>query len=206
MLRKAALLLMTAGIAAGFATENLLVLKVGPSWPRQLQWSKLPTAGNASVLGGWIIDRKLSFGGGVDFLWNVNREVNRIPGKSNVYRIEQSQKSFMFPVSGFLAIDPVPALRVHPCASVQVGLNNLYYSNSADSAADDIYRESGFYMGFFCKIAADAIYDLGEKSGLFAGLEYEWANTDRLGVKSSDIQIPRDMSGFGLRAGFRVMY
>ena len=206
MLRKSVFLLMTVGLGMSFAAENLLVLKIGPTWPKALQWSKKPTAWDASVQGGWVFDRKLAFGGGIDFLWNVNKQTTPISGGGTSYRIENVQKSFMFPISGFLALTPIPDFRVHPCASVQIGLNTLYYSNSADSVLATALRESGWYMGFYCKLAADAVLNLGDKSGLFAGVEYQWATADKLNPGASDILTQRKMGAFGLRMGFRVLY
>lgn len=210
MLRKAVLVLMTIGLGASFAAENLLTLQIGPVWPSELWDTKKRTAWDGSVQAGWIFDRKLTFGGGIDFLWNVNKETSPILNSPNSSKLRKVERSFMFPVSGFFALTPIPDFRIHPCASIQLGLNTMYYSKKEeevqDTATTSTLDENGWYMGFFCKLAADAVLNLGDQSSLFAGVSYQWANMEKLNPAQNDIITQRDMSGTGLRMGFRVLY
>lgn len=189
-----------------FSAERFLVMKIGPTWPKELQLTEKPTAWDGSLVTGLIVDQKIAFGGGVDFLWNVNRKTTKLEG--NTYQIDKEEKTFMFPVSGYLAISPIPQFRVQPCISTQLGLNTMYYSSSKDTTGNrnGSRSENGWYMGFYWKIAADAVFNLGETSGLFAGLDYQFSKPKKLNVKSDDIFTQRDMNGVGIRMGLRVMY
>ncbi len=205
-----AIILLTSGDII-FASERLLQLKIGPAWVKELQWSENPTSWDASIQSGLIFDKKLSFGGELDFLWNINKKATNI--RNNTYRLEKIERTFMFPVSGFFALDPIPDFRVHPCASIQMGLNTMYYSHKEkeNSRVEDIpdntlIDENGWYMGFYLKIAVDAAFNLGEQSALFAGLDYRWSKPNKLGVKSGEIFTQRNMSGVGIKMGFRVIY
>ncbi|MBN1307550.1 MAG: hypothetical protein JXA18_06515 [Chitinispirillaceae bacterium] len=211
MLRGTMVFLIILGMAitgSVSAYERVLTLKIGPTWPRALQWSEKPTAWDASVHSGIIVDRIIAIGGGVDFLWNVNEKTK--PVRGNVYEREMIDRTFMFPVSGCLALTPIPDYKFHPCASVQAGLNTMYFSHEekkkeqADPLPD--FDENGWYMGFYLKIAADAIFNIGEQSGLFAGAEYQWSRPKKLNDKDTDLFTKREMRGFGLRMGFRVLY
>ncbi|MBN1759177.1 MAG: hypothetical protein JW863_12705 [Chitinispirillaceae bacterium] len=167
-----------------------------------------PTAGDGSLHIGLVFDRKIAFGGGIDFLWNVNKKATPIAG--NTYKIEESQKTFMFPISGYLALSPIPQFRFHPCLSTQIGFNTMYYSNKQDTLQDDESvpgsDENGWYMGFYWKIAGDVMFNLGETSVLFAGLEYQVTRPDKVNVRNDDIFTQRDMNGAGFRFGVRLAY
>ena len=64
--------------------------------------------------------------------------------------------------------------------------------------------KSGYYYGLIVKFGVDGLYNLGEQTAIFAGLEYQWAdtktNSDNKGLFSR-----RDMSGIGIRMGFRFL-
>lgn len=194
------------GIASA---EQQFVLKIGPVWPVALWKSEKATAWDASVLGGLAIDRKVSFGGGVDFLWNVVSDEEHVSG--NVYRRETTEKTFMIPLSGYVTVDPVPDLIVHPCVTAQVGVNMMYFSHAEDSiaqsgSASSLVDENGWYFGFYWKIAADAVYDLSEKSGVFAGFDYQWSQPKKIDINTSDLYTKRNMGGIGIRMGLRVVF
>jgi len=211
MLRKtfAVILLVMIFVAGTVIAEQQLILKIGPTWPVALFDSEKMTSWDASVHGGVAIDKKVAFGGGVDFLWNVNSEVKKVTG--NIYRRETKEKTFMIPVSGFVSIDPVPDLIVHPCITGQIGVNTMYFSHAEDSipdggASSSVMDENGWYFGFYWKIAADAVYDLSEKSGVFAGIDFQWSQPEKIDVNSSDLFTRRNMNGIGIRMGLRVRY
>ena len=48
------------------------------------------------------------------------------------------------------------------------------------------------------------MYDIGEHSALFLGLEYRWADTKTVS-NEDDLFDKRNMGGIGLCAGFRVI-
>lgn len=213
MLRKSAL--MTALCAAALCgtasgAERFLSLKIGPLWPDALLDASKSTAWDASIHSGIIADRKVAIGGGIDFLWNVYRRESSVEGSSNAYRLEEARRTFMFPVTLYLALDPLPDLLIHPCVSTQIGLNTMYYSTTRDSSDGDetvpTIDEDGVYMGFFWRIAADALYNIGESAALFLGIEYQISNPRKIKKERDDIFTRRKMSGFGLRGGIRLIY
>jgi hypothetical protein len=114
----------------------------------------------------------------------------------------------MFPISGFFTVTPMPELIVTPSIWGQVGLNTMYFSQKTSDAAADtsVSAEDGWYMGVIWKIAADALVRIGESSSFFAGFEYQWSKPKKLDIRKDDIFVRRDMSGVGLRMGFRVIY
>lgn len=206
-------LIVFALFCSAAASENVVTLKIGPTWPRVLLGSEKATAWDASIMAGKAIDDKFTIGGGLDFLWN-NRS-SEIPEGANTYRLEMSEHSFMFPLSAYLAVTPFPDLIVYPCLSGQIGLNMMYFSHQEDStnttganpSKDQLQKNNGFYLGFFWKIAADALFNIGEHSAVFAGLEYQHSNPKKVSNNDkSDLFTKRNMSGIGIRMGFRFIY
>ena len=189
-------------------SDKYIQLKIGPTWPVALRGSKKPTAWDASMHYGAIFERRVAIGGGLDFLWNNNNKDVRVSG--NVYRREMTEKTFMFPISGYIALSPIPDYRFHPCISGQIGFNTMYFSHEDNSVEEEdtlpAYDENGWYIGFYWKIAADVIFNLGENTGLFVGLEYQWSNPEKVNDKKDDLFTRRNMSGIGIRMGFRLIY
>ena len=211
MLRKtaAAILVLTSIMIGTVSAEQHLILKIGPVWPVALFKSEKTTSWDASILGGVAIDRKVAIGGGIDFLWNVNSDVEKVSG--NIYRRETTEKTFMIPVSGYVSIDPVPDLIVHPCITGQIGVNMMYFAHAEDSISvgediSSVVDENGWYFGLYWKIAADAVYDLSEKSGVFAGIDFQWSQPEKIDVNKSDLFTRRNMNGIGIRLGLRVRF
>ena len=210
MLQKTAAIitmLILIGWKSSSAADRFIQLKIGPTWPKELQWSGKPTAGDGSIHMGLVVDKKIAFGGGVDFLWNVDKNPVHLGG--NTYENGDVQKIFMVPVSGYLALSPIPQFRFHPCLSTQIGLNTMYYyskSTEEESTGVEQYDENGWYMGFYWKIAGDVMFNLGNTSILFAGMEYQISRPDKLNVESDDIFTELDMNGFGFRFGVRIVY
>ena len=191
-------LLLTGSTLLG--AERVLVLKIGPSWPLALRETEKPAAGDASIHAGLVVDGKIAFGGGIDFLWNTNDEAE--PIGDDRYHLISTEKTFMFPVSVYLAITPIPDFKFQPCISGQIGLNTMYFSHEEDS----IEPKNGLYMGIYWKIAADAIYNLGENSGLFAGIDFQWSMPKKVRDEEEDYFYIRDMRGVGIRMGIRVIF
>ena len=86
----------------------------------------------------------------------------------------------------------------------------MYYSNRKDTLQENASvegpDENGLYMGFYWKIAMDAVFNLGETSGLFAGIEYQFTRPKKITNKDTGTFTQRDMNGFGLRFGVRLIY
>jgi hypothetical protein len=184
-------------------------MKIGPTWPRVLLGEESPTAWDAAIVSGLIFDQKMSIGGGVDFLWNNRSKEEKI--SDNRFRIDSEEKTFMFPVSGYLSIAPLPDLIVNPCVSGQIGLNTMYFShkeNKMEALTPDslLNDENGWYMGLFWKIALDAMVSIGSSTALYTGIEYQRTQPKKLGSSEDETFFyRRDMSGFGVRLGFRVI-
>jgi len=198
------LLFAGSGLIFSSLAENMVLVKIGTTWPQALLQTGI-CSGDAALQYGMIIDKKISFGLAGDFLWNTkSQEVRDTTGQ---YRILHADKSFMFPVMAFIMIDPVPTLIVHPSAQFQIGYNSLV---SVTSGYDSIAPQketshSDYYYGLIMKAIVDASYDIGPNSAVFLGIEYQWADT-KTSSNTVGLFSKRDMSGVGLRAGFRVAF
>jgi hypothetical protein len=197
------LLLLSFSIAA----EKLFQLKIGPTWPSSLLNTQKKTAWDASIQTGSIIDKRVALGATFDFLWNNDAREQKLT--TGIYRVDILQRTFMFPIMGFLAISPAPHLRLSPCISGYIGLNTMYFSYKSDSTflsrdTTTTIDGNGMYMGLIWKLATDAVLRIGDRSGLFAGVEYQWSKPRKLGHNSDDLYIRRNMSGFGIRFGLRI--
>jgi hypothetical protein len=191
------------------SAEKVLTLTIGPSWPQALLNTEKPTAGNASIRYGALFDRKVSIGAGIDFLWNNNAKETET--SNNLYQIEVMQRTLMFPLSGFISITPLPDLLVQPGISSQFGLNTMYFSYQKDSTVLINNQRSnidgnGWYMGFYWKIAADAICKLGENSAILAGVDFQYSKPKKLLENNSNMYVRRNMNGIGIHGGFQFTY
>jgi hypothetical protein len=193
--------------ATSIHAENLINLKIGLYWPKELLNSDISVAGDAQAEYGIIVDRKVAFGAGVDFIWNTTTKDVAVGG--GLYKPVKDEKTFMFPVTGFILLDPVPHLIVHPQIKYNIGYNSMIYSYNVKDNSATVYDRDGYYYGLLMKWALDGIFNLGEQSGIFAGIEYQLARTKSAKQYETeageDAYMRRDMSGFGFRAGFRIM-
>ena len=122
----------------------------------------------------------------------------------------------MFPLGGFFLIDPLPDWRFHPIGKFGVGYNSMIYNfkdsrvdtASANLADSSLSKKdpSGYYYGIILRAGADCVFSLGESTGLFAGAEYQWANTRSTAKTGNNEFLRRDMSGLLIRVGFRAAY
>lgn len=185
--------------------EKMLSGKIGMTWPRALLSTGIPT-GDAELSYGIIIDKKVALGITGNFLWNVQSKEERVREEATTrYRLVSEQQTFMFPVMGFIQIDPLPDLIVHPAGRFQIGYNSMIYSyTEADDDGANAKPVSPYFFGLIMKAGIDALYDLGERSSLFAGIEYRWSDTKTIS-NTSDLFDKRNMGGIGLCAGFRVI-
>lgn len=196
--------LMAVALSSLFSTpraEGMLSLSIGTTWPQALLSTGI-CSGDAELNAGALVDKRVGFGFATDFLWNTVEKDVRVsdttPGK---YKTVSAQKTFMFPVMGYFLIDPLPSLIVHPVAKFEIGYNSMIFANKDTSNSSSVNYP--YFFGLIIKGSIDALYNIGEHSSLFAGLVYQWADTRN--AAKSDIFDKRDMSGIGLRAGFRVI-
>lgn len=184
--------------------ENMFSVKIGTTWPQALLSTGI-CSGDAALEYGIIIDKKIAFGLTGDFLWNTKRQDVR-DSSSGQWRISHADNCFMFPVMAFFMLDPVPELIIHPSAQFQIGYNSMVSATTQyDTTQKKDITNSLYYYGLIMKAIVDASYDIGEHSAVFLGVEYQWAEVN---TSSNTIGLfnKRDMSGIGLRAGFRVSF
>jgi hypothetical protein len=195
--------LLLSVLSTPASAEKMLSMKIGMTWPRELLSTGVPT-GDAEVNYGIIIDKKVAIGVSGNFLWNVQSKEEKVDtGGTGHYKTISAQRSFMFPIMGFFQLDPVPDLIVHPVGRFQIGYNSMIYSyTEADSLGNNAKPLSPYFYGLIMKAGVDAIYDIGENSALFLGMEYRWADTK---TATSGLFDKRNMGGIGLSAGFRVI-
>jgi hypothetical protein len=195
------LLLLTLMIPGAYA-ERMLSGKIGMTWPRELLSTGIPT-GDAELNYGIIIDKKVALGISGNFLWNVKAKKQQLDSSEH-YKIIDAQQSYMFPIMGFFQIDPVPNLIVHPVATFKIGYNSLIYSyTEADSSNRSSKPLYPYFYGLIIKGEVEALYDIGERSSLFLGMGYRWANAKTF--TKSGLFDERNMGGIALSAGFRVL-
>jgi hypothetical protein len=181
--------------------EKLFSMKIGMIWPQVLLSTGIPS-GDAEINYGVLIDRKVGFGVATDFLWNIQN--NETKDSSGIhFRITKEQKTFMFPIMGFFLIDPMPNLVIHPVGRFEIGYNSMIYSYKTLTDISAVKPLSPYFYGLIMKASVDGLYTIGERSALFLGLEYQWAGTTTTN-NTEGLFDKRDMSGIGLRAGFRV--
>lgn len=188
------------------SAENLVNLSIGPAWPRVLlDEPARKTAGSAHIEYGYVFDRKIGLGVGAGFSWNTRTDREQV--QENVWRDTLRRSSYMFPVFGFFVADPLSYLLVHPSLKFQIGYNSLAYTSSSiqngELTKDDV--QSGYYYGFYARLALDANYDFGEIAGILAGVSYQWANT-RSASENAGLYSERNMSALGLHAGVRFLF
>jgi hypothetical protein len=203
-------LFAASGVLFSIYAENMFSVKIGTTWPQALLSTGI-CSGDAALQYGIIIDKKIAFGLTGDFLWNTKSKDVKDPSTGQ-YRIVSADKSFMFPILGFIMIDPVPNLIVHPSAQFQIGFNSMYSITTGQNIDTTkiphdttTTSHSDYYYGLIMKAIIDANYNLGENSTIFLGVEYQWAGT-KTNSNTNGLFSKRDMSGIGLRAGFRVAF
>lgn len=198
--RSVALIIATVAFTADIHAEKAVTMKIGTVWPYDLLDNEKSTAWNASFQSGFIVDRKISFGAGLDFMWNVLTRERKSSGDALVF--EEKKRMLSFPLSGFITLTPFPDLLIYPSLSGQVGFNTVYLSHDSLDIDNKSLSENEWYLGVIGKIAADAMYNLSEDVALLLGVEYQW---------SKPVHVPKDntfkdMHGIGIRAGFRVIF
>jgi hypothetical protein len=136
-----------------------------------------------------------------DFLWNTQSTTASVAGDH--FKTVSDQQAYMFPVMFFVQLDPMPDLMVHPVAHFDIGYNSMIFSYTGTDSTGTKTPLSPYFNGLIVKFGIDGLYNMGERSALYIGMEYQWANMSTVS-NSQGLFDKRDMSGLGLSAGFRV--
>lgn len=166
--RSVAIIIAVVAFMANTHAEKAVTMKIGAVWPYDLLDNEKSTAWNASFQSGFIVDRKISFGAGLDFMWNVLTRERESSGDAHV--LEGKRRMLSFPLSGFITLTPFPDLLIYPSLSGQVGFNTVYFSHDSLDTDNRSISENKWYLGVIGKIAADAMYDLSEDVAILLGL------------------------------------
>jgi hypothetical protein len=183
------------------AAEDLFTAQVGFAWPEAL--ATAAPSGDAELAYGYIVDRKLAYGLAADLLWNV--QTTTVPVEGYHFQTISDQQVYMFPIMFFVQVDPLPDLLFHPVAHFDIGYNSMIFSYTGiDSTTGSKTPLSPYFNGLIVKFGIDELYNMGNRSALYLGLEYQWAKTSTTS-NAEGIFDMRNMSGLGLSAGFRVI-
>lgn len=196
---------MALSLFANVFAEQALTMKIGPVWPQDLLDNEKSTAWSASFQNGYIVDRKICFGAGVDFMWNVLSKERE--SSENALLIEDKKRMLSFPLFGFVTLTPFPDLLIYPAITGQVGFNTVYFSHDSSDLEGNLQTENEWYIGVTGKVAADAMYNMGEDAAILIGVEYQWSKPSRVPKDDNEKGLViKDMRGVGIRAGFRAIF
>lgn len=199
-------------ISSILSAQNILNVEIGPTWPKALRESEKKVAWNVSVEYGKVFDKIIGIGVDFDFSWNVFSSDSVVITTSDTVNMQlEANKIFMFPISGFLMIDPIPAYKLHPVIKGQVGFNMMAKSYEEVDTSGDVIKskKNGFYIGIIGKASADAVLDLGEHAAVFAGFEFQWGKlSHRRTDTNSKIEYKDyfEFYGPGIRMGLSFLF
>jgi hypothetical protein len=191
---------------------------IGPTWPKGLRETERPTAWNASVEYAKLFDNIIGIGLDVDFSWNnvIDDTTYQDTGISGniIFKTlkHKDNRLFMFPLSAFLMIDPIPKYKVHPVIKGQIGFNMMAKGQTMfDSSGREItipkdQDEGGFYIGLLGKVSADAVFDIGEHAALFAGFELQWGTLKKRVEGTNNVYFEYNVLGPGIRMGMSFLF
>lgn len=197
-----ALTIITSSLA-----DKSFTVKFGPYWPDELQESEKPVALDLAIQSGVNIDKKVSFGAMFDFIWNKNSKEYNLGG--NLYEEDLIDRTFMFPLSGYITISPLSELIVSPSLTAQIGMAFMYYKDKYVAVISNQfipYEEDGWYFGPFIKLGLDAFFNISPNAAIFLGPEYTWAELKKIKRDNLFLFTKRDMSGWGLRFGVSAYF
>lgn len=215
---------MVALVVTSSLSADLFWAGIGPSWRRVLLDSEKPASMHVEAGYGRVFGEMVGIGAEVDFSWNhVSEDSSYVEqvstDETETVRVTLSEdKRYVFPLSVFLSVDPIPQFLVHPVIKATYGLDMMVlssreydYSGGGDEPDINKAANNGFYYGSAGSISADAVVSFVETVGFFAGVEYEWAKLrkNKRGTSNQYYQPEPDgwgMSGVGLRAGFRFAF
>lgn len=183
--------------------ENTMSILIGPMWPSKnalIKNAEKKTAWNTAATWGISFDDKVIIGAQADYMWHVET-IKATEEVSDIQfpRIQSKAKVLSFPISAYIALSPIPKYRLHPVAKVQVGYNSVvvkhseYDENASEASKYD--EIDGYYKGLLTRFGLDAVYDLGEKSSVFAGFHYQVSKVTR---KSLELNMNAPMLIMGI--------
>ena len=182
--------------------SHMVTASLGAVWPNSIIMSDgNKVVWNSSVEWGKIFDRRIILGAKADFNWKVVSKSRE--GQSLIYA---KNRSFMLPLSGWIAIDPIPQYRFHPLIHAQVGYNSLFYSetNYDDKSGNELEKNVfKYFYGVYSKFGFDGVFDLGKEASIFIGYEYQIAP---LYHKNGNTVESISVNGSGFRFGVNVLY
>jgi hypothetical protein len=185
-----------------FSVEPMSALKKSYINNKDVKWQWL-----FSGEYGWMLSDHVVWGASITFARHL--EKNRDPEKT--YRIYSKERVVMFPVSMFTVIDPIPQYVVHPAVHIALGYNSVVISSVNYEKKDSIEIEKigendGYYNGFYTKFGMDCMFDIGKKTSLFVGPQWQISTTERRGGKEVENGVyEHKFNGFGLRLGVSVL-
>jgi hypothetical protein len=209
--------LLIAVIAVLGYTQNILNVGIGPTWQKELRGSEKPTVWNATVEYGFLFDNIIGIGLDVDFSWNSLTDDTTFQvtvGQNTITKTRKykDKKLLMFPISGFILIDPIPKYKVHPVIKGQFGFNmavkslTQFDTSGIEQTLPDSLDEDGFYVGMIGKASADAVFDIGQHAAVFAGFEFQWGRLKKR-IKGKDNEyFEHNILGPGIRMGFSFLF
>ena len=191
-----------------FSVEPTTALKKSYIHEKDIKWQWM-----FSGEYGWMLSDNFSLGANISFAFNLEKDKQTSVGVGTDL-IYSKERIFMLPVSIFAAVDPVPQYVVHPVVHVVLGYNSVFISNvdyqkdqkvegetSEVKSAVELYN--GYYNGFYTKFGADCMFDVGKKTSLFVGPQWQISTAERRG-KGKEV-FERKFNGFGLRVGVSVL-
>ncbi len=200
--------LVLSFIFTGYS-QQVINIGIGPCWPKDIREnSNQKTSWNATVEWGRVFDDIVIIGADFDFLWNrytdeTSSDTSEMAG--SITEVDSVTSWYNFPVSLFLAVDPISQYRMHFQVRGQIGFNMMAYKQES-KVNDEKADNSGFYVGLIGKAGADGIFDIGEHSAVFAGIEQQWKSVKKSKDDSETSYYEQNISGPGIRMGFSFMF
>lgn len=160
---------------------------------------------DTEVAWGISFDDRITVGAQGNFMWHIEKftesDTDTAATTTDLTIIKSKTKNISFPISAFIALSPIPQYKLHPVARVSVGYNSLVLKFEDYDATDqvEVKKNEGYYNGVVTRLGLDAVYDLGEKSSIFAGFHYQISK-----VTNDNKEI--DMNAPMLKMGISVFY
>jgi hypothetical protein len=186
-----------AASVVNFSVEPTRALKKSYIHEKDVKWQWM-----FSGEYGWLLTDHLSLGANVSFLCHIEKDRDRAGINTDI--IYSKERIIMFPVSAFLVVDPIPQYVVHPVVHIVFGYNSVVISNKDydENIRSAVKLYDGYYNGFYTKFGTDLMVDVGEKTSLFVGPQWQISTVQRRG---KDEVFERKFNGFGLRLGVSIL-
>jgi hypothetical protein len=197
-------------IKSNVLSQNIINFGIGPVWPKELNGSKKPAAWNMTIEYGRVFDDIIGVGCDLDFAWNYVVDQKQVEGDTLALKFSHSyeKKVFMFPISAFLSVDPVPNFVVHPVIKGQIGFNMMFkHENGFDAQGNEHnWEDNGFYYGIIGKASIDGVFDMGAHAAVYAGFEYQWGIWRKKVKNQENAYYKPKYHGPGIRLGFSFLF